>query len=78
MRVLAEHAGPVITEVLPPEMRDRYEAEGAALVYVDREEIEKLGVRLREAELLSEDTTTVRHDPEKLAKEVCEAALAPL
>ena len=81
MRAFAEHVGPVVTGMpvhsrgLPSEIRNRQEAEGAASVEVDREEIERLGVRLREADLLSEDTITVRHDPERLAKKACEAAL---
>jgi len=43
---------------------------------VAREEVEALGVRLREANLLSVNSETgVRHDPDRLAEEVCEAAL---
>jgi hypothetical protein len=57
----------------------RYEAEGASPVEVDREEIEKLGARLRQAHLLSERAEAgVRHDPDRLAEEVCEAALVRL
>src|SRR3712207_4753886 len=85
LRALAEHVGPVVTDVLvhsgelPEELVARYEAEGAAPVEVDREEVEKLGIRVREAHLLSEEISAgVRHDPERLAKEVCEAALVRL
>jgi uncharacterized cofD-like protein len=85
LRALADHVGPVVTDVLvhagelPKELVARYEAEDAALVEVDREEIEALGVRLHEAALLSENfDASVRHDPDRLAREVCEAALVRL
>ena len=82
LRALAGHIGPVVTDVLvhagelPEELVARYRAEGAAPAVVDREEIEALGVRLREAGLLSYEVgASVRHDPDRLAREVCEAAL---
>jgi uncharacterized cofD-like protein len=85
LRALSEHVGPVVTDALvhsaglPEELLARYEAEGAAPVEVDREEISSLGVRLREAVLLAEDAGgEVRHDPARLAEEVCEAALVRL
>jgi uncharacterized cofD-like protein len=85
LRALQHHAGPVVTDVLvhsgglSEDLVARYRAEGASPVEVDREEIEKLGVRLREAALLSEDAEAgVRHDPDRLAEEVCEAALVRL
>jgi uncharacterized cofD-like protein len=85
LRALVEHVGPVVTDVLvhsgelPAELVARYEAEGASPVEVDREEVEKLGIGVREAQLLSEEIGAgVRHDPERLAKEVCEAALVRL
>jgi uncharacterized cofD-like protein len=85
LRALERHVGSVVTDVLVHlgELSEgliaRYRAEGAAPVEVDREEIEKLGVRLREAELLSEGAEAgVRHDPDRLAEEVCEAALVRL
>ena len=85
LRSLAEHLGPIVTDVLvhsgdlPEELLARYHAEGAAPVEVDREEIEKLGVRLHEAALLSKRTEAgVRHDPDRLAEKVLEAALVRL
>jgi uncharacterized cofD-like protein len=85
LRALAEHVGPVVTDVLvhsgplPEEIVARYQAEGAAPVEIDREKVERLGVRLREAVLLSERAESgVRHDPDRLAEEVCEAALVRL
>jgi uncharacterized cofD-like protein len=85
LRALADHIGPVVTDVLvhsgplPEELVARYHAEGAAPVEIDREEIGKLGARLREAVLLSERAEAgVRHDPDRLAEEVCEAALVRL
>jgi uncharacterized cofD-like protein len=85
LRSLAAHTGPVVTDVLvhsggiAKELLARYEAEGAALVEVDREEVEKLGIRVRESVFLSEAAEAgVRHDPERLAEEVCKAALLRL
>ncbi len=82
---ITEHVGAVVSDVLvhsgelPEELIARYEAEGASPVEVDREEVEKLGIRLREADLLSDKIgASVRHDPLRLAKEVCEAALVRL
>jgi uncharacterized cofD-like protein len=85
LRALERHVGPVVTDVLVHSgglaegLIARYEAEGASPVEVDREEIEKLGARLRQAHLLSERAEAgVRHDPDRLAEEVCEAALVRL
>jgi uncharacterized cofD-like protein len=85
LRALSEHVGPVVTDVLvhsgglPEELVARYAAEGAARVEVDREEISGLGVRLRGAALLAENAEGgARHDPDRLAEEVCEAALVRL
>ncbi len=85
LRALADHVGPVVSDVLvhsrplPEELVARYEVEGAAPVEIDREKVEQLGVRLREADLLSERVEAgVRHDPDRLAEEVCEAALVRL
>jgi hypothetical protein len=56
---------------LPRELVARYAAEGAARVKLDREEIERLGVRLREADLFSGQVgPSVRHNADRLAKEV--------
>src|SRR3712207_3669234 len=85
LRALSDHAGPVVTDVLvhsgglSEDLVARYAAEGAAPVEVNRERVERLGVRLREADLLAEDAgASARHDPERLAEEVCEAALVRL
>jgi uncharacterized cofD-like protein len=85
LKALTDHVGPVVTDVLvhsgslPEELVARYEAEGAAPVEVDWEKVGKLGVRLREAVLLAEDAEAeLRHDPDLLAKETCEAALVYL
>ena len=80
---LERHAGPVVTDVLvhSGELAEgviaRYRAEGASPVEVDREEIERMGIRLREADLLSEGAE-VRHDPDRLAEKVCEVGLVRL
>jgi uncharacterized cofD-like protein len=85
LRVITEHVGPVVTDVLvhsgelPRALVERYGAEGATPVALDREEIQALGVRVREADLISEDSSFgVRHDASRLAKEVSELALVRL
>ena len=85
LRALERHVGRVVTDVvvdtggLGEAVIGRYRAEGASPVEVDREKIEKLGVSLREARVLSERMEGgVRHDPERLAEEVCESALVRL
>ena len=82
---LEHHIGPVVTDVLvhtgnlAESVVSCYRAEGASPVEVDREGIEKLGVRLRGANLLSEEAESgVRHDPDRLAEEACDAALVHL
>ena len=86
LRVIADHIGPVVTDVLvhsgglSQELVERYKAEKSAPVVVDREEIRALGVKMREADLVSRADTRigVRHDPVRLAEEVCEVALVHL
>ena len=86
LRAIADHAGPVVTDVLihsgglPEELVERYRAEGAAPVVVDREEIQTLGVKVREADLVSKADANVgvRHDASRLAEEVCGVALVRL
>ena len=57
----------------------RYEAEEAAPVVLDREALREMGLRLREKDLLSkESSASARHDPGLLAREVCEAVLVRL
>jgi uncharacterized cofD-like protein len=84
VRTIHDHAGPVVTDVLYHDGQlgegtlARYRAEGAEPVRLDRAALEAMGVRVREAELLAPGDGGVRHDPEKLAREVCEAALVCL
>ena len=87
LRAISSHVGEVITDVLlhsgrlPEELLERYAAEGAHPVENDLdEEVEKkLGVRVRESDLLSRAAEDgLRHDPERLAEEVLEAALVRL
>ena len=85
IRAITDHAGPILTDVLthagtlPDELVARYAVEGAEPVELDRERVEDLEIRIREAPLLSTSTGGgVRHDPDLLAEEVCEAALVRL
>jgi uncharacterized cofD-like protein len=56
----------VVNDQLPRKLRDAYAEEGQLPVEVDTAEIEKLGVRVVRAAVISE-TQNVRHDSEKLA-----------
>jgi uncharacterized cofD-like protein len=82
LRAIADHVGPVVTDVLvhtetlPPGVLCRYQAEGGAPVAVDRERIERLGVRVHLARLLPDEIVgEVRHDPDRLARAVLEVAV---
>ncbi len=85
LRAISDHAGPVLTDVLvhtgglPENLVSRYEAEGAAPVPFDRDAVESMGVRVRGADLLSGELAAgVRHDPNRLAEEVCKTVLIRL
>lgn len=86
LRAIAGHVGPVVTDVLvhsgglPEVALERYRAEEAVPVAVDREEIQALGVRLHESPLISQQDTgrEVRHDAARLAGEVRGVALVRL
>ncbi len=85
LRALTRHAGVTVTDVLvhsgelPEELLRRYEAEEAARVEVDLDALDEMGVRVLEAQLLSADSRPgVRHDPQRLAEEVCRAVLVRL
>lgn len=85
VRAITEHLGPVVTDVLVHSGKfsravlERYEAEEAAPVMVDEEELRGMGLRLRRATVLSgDDRAEIRHDPGRLAEEVCGAALVRL
>ncbi|AHY47068.1 hypothetical protein RradSPS_1785 [Rubrobacter radiotolerans] len=82
VEAISAHVGPVVTDVLvhsgelPKDLIARYRVEDAAPTVVDREALAALGVRLHEADVLSDKGEVgVRHDPEKLAREVLKAAL---
>ena len=51
---------------------ERYRAEDAAPLVVDRERIAALGLELEERPVASEDGNFARHDPDKLASAVLE------
>jgi uncharacterized cofD-like protein len=77
LQAIVRHIGPVVTDVLvddeplPVRLRRRYREEGAEPVRVDREAIERLGVRLHEAALHGRTPGHhVRHDPDSLGRAV--------
>jgi uncharacterized cofD-like protein len=81
LQAITAHVGPVVTDALvnvqavPGWLLARYREQGAAPVTVDRDEVERLGVRLHEAPLLPDTVGAgARHDPGRLARAVCEVA----
>lgn len=87
VRAIHEHAGPIVTDVLvhsgelPPGILERYAAEGAEPVVFDRGEVRAMGLRVREADLISREAAeknSLRHDPVRLAEEVRALALVRL
>jgi uncharacterized cofD-like protein len=80
VRALAEHCnGFLFPNVLlnnrmpSAEILKRYDAEDAAVVQNDREELRSLGLNVVERDLLAEDGV-IRHDPDLLARAVVEMA----
>ena len=84
VRAITDHIGPVVTDVLvhsgdlPPGALARYEAEDATPVVVDRETLREMDLHVEEKDLLSKESSGIRHDPGLLAREVCEAVLVRL
>jgi uncharacterized cofD-like protein len=84
LRAIRAHVGPVVTNVLANSLAlsepvaARYRDEGAAPVALDRDEIERMGVRVHGAPLLDKTAeTTARHDPHRLAATLLALASAP-
>ena len=82
LRLIIDHIGPVVTDVLvhsgefSPKVVERYKVEGAEPVMVDIEEVQALGARVREVDLISHRVDLgIRHDPYRLAEEVRKLAL---
>jgi uncharacterized cofD-like protein len=82
---ISEHLGPVVTDVLvhrgalSPGVLARYEVEEAAPVASDLGALRGMGLRVHAADVLSrDDRAGVRHDPDRLAEEVCGVALVRL
>ena len=79
VRELTRHSGPGVVDAclanlcpVPEHLREEYVREGAGEIELDWEEIEKLGVKLFTAPLLSDSSEYARHDPDLLAKAILE------
>ena len=57
---------------IPPELSERYRAEGAEALTVDRERIAAMGIKLIERPLASRRGDFARHDPDALASAILE------
>lgn len=55
---------------IPPELAERYRAEGAEALTIDRERIAQMGIELVERPLASPSGDFARHDPDALASAV--------
>ena len=83
LKAIEEHVGPLVTDVLvnatplPAPLVARYVADGASPVEIDRDRVEAMGVRVREAVMLPDSHGgEARHDPDRLAAAVGELARA--
>lgn len=77
IKELRRHTGKNLADVclvnskdVTPELLEKYADEGAVQLVVDREETEKLGVKIYEAPMFGRDGDYVRHNPKLLAKEI--------
>jgi uncharacterized cofD-like protein len=57
---------------IPGQLLEHYAETGSEPVLIDRAEVEALGIRVHEADLLAAGDDLIRHDPPKLAKAVME------
>jgi uncharacterized cofD-like protein len=76
VEALAEHCDGILfpnillNNAMPsPEILEKYSAENATVVDIDRERLRSLGLKLMERDLLAQDGV-IRHDPDRLAKAV--------
>lgn len=83
LRAIRDHVGPVVTDVLvnsvavPAPVAAAYRDDGAGPVALDREEVERMGVRVHAAPLLDETVSpAARHEPRRLATMLRELAHA--
>ena len=83
LQAIRDHVGPVVTDVLvnsvavPEPVAAAYRDDGAGPVALDREAIERMGVRLHAAPLLDATASpAARHDPRRLATMLRELAHA--
>ena len=60
------------TASIPQDLKERYLDDGAELVKVDTEIVDKMGIELITGDFKSVDNNLVRHDSNKLAKKVIE------
>ncbi|MDN5696721.1 MAG: YvcK family protein, partial [Rubrobacter sp.] len=81
VQAIADHAGPIVTDVLvhgeslPEQTLRRYLDEGAEPVEIDRRRLAEQGVRLHESDLVFAGDSGVRHNPHRLADEVMRVGL---
>src|SRR5688572_27586849 len=62
----------VSSSEIPGQLLEHYAETGSEPVLIDRAEVEALGIRVVEADLLAAGDEFIRHDPPKLAKAVME------
>ena len=79
LEALLRHAAGNLVELclansspIPPELAERYRAEGAEALTIDRERIAALGIELIERPLASQQGDFARHDPDALASAILE------
>jgi uncharacterized cofD-like protein len=77
LRVIQDHVGYQIIDhalinnrPLPDKLLSRYQEDGAETTRFDLEEIQSMGINPVQADLLSKDEEKVRHDPDRLARQI--------
>jgi len=77
IKELFDHAGGKLFEYglfnnkpVPQDILDRYKDDGAKQIYLDTDMIRELGVEIINAPVTENNTTLIRHDPNKLAREI--------
>ncbi|MCL1917593.1 MAG: YvcK family protein [Peptococcaceae bacterium] len=77
LSAIREHCGPQVidavlaaSEVIPEAVLERYREQGSVPVKGDREGVEKMGVTYYEKSFYAGNDEVVRHDPQKLGREL--------
>ena len=60
----------LVNDSLPQSIIEKYKSAGSIEVVLDKEEVEKLGVKVFKKHIINDETQLVRHSPQKLARAI--------